>query len=330
MAKKNGAEQRFVGIDIGGTKLHAVVSDGSGRVLGMARKKTRPERGFEGVMARAAAVGQLACVKAHVRPCDISAIGVGAPSPILADGTAVNAPNLGWQNEPLVTTLAEHFRQPIFAANDCDAGTFGEFTFGAARGARTAVGLFMGTGLGGGMVIDGALVRGQNQMAAEIGHMKVVVDGRRCGCGQLGCLEAYASKTGMLKRIACAVHCEGRETLLHELCEGDFSSIRSSVLAKAYGQGDAVAVESLEEAARYLGVGVANMITLLGPDVVVLGGGVFEALGAELIGLVRDTAAAQSFPPGSAKDTRIELAALGDDAVAVGAVALALREVEGA
>lgn len=324
MAKNKKSDQRrFAGIDIGGTKLHAVIADGSGRVLAAARKKTRPERGFAGVMERVAEVAQLACDKAEVRLSELSAVGVGAPSPILPDGTAVNAPNLGWVNEPLVATLKAHLDHPIVAANDCDAGTFGEFTFGAARGARTVVGLFMGTGLGGGIVIDGELICGENNKAAEIGHMKVVVDGRRCGCGQVGCLEAYASKTGMLKRIACAIHCEGRETLLDELCEGDFKSIRSSALAKAYAQGDAVAVESLAEAARYLGVGVANMITLLGPEIVVLGGGVLEALGEQLIGSVRETATAQSFPPGSSKDTRVELAALGDDAVALGAVALA-------
>jgi glucokinase len=162
--------------------------------------------------------------------------------------------------------------------------------------------------------------RGENRLAAELGHMVVHANGRVCGCGHRGCLEAYASKTGMGSRLAKEVARHKRVTTLSE--EGnDLSNVRSGLLAKAYRGGDRLACEVLDEAAWYLGLGVANVITALGPDRVVLGGGVFEALGPELLEKVRSSAAAHSFPPASFEDTQIVLAGLADDAVALGAVA---------
>lgn len=321
-------ERRYLGIDIGGTKLYAVVTDASGKILATARKKTRPEGGFEGVLERVVEVAQEACATSSTKLSALTSVGVGAPSPIRPDGTAVNAPNLGWRDVPLVPMLAQAFGCPVIAGNDCDVGTYGELIYGAGQGANTLVGLFMGTGLGGGIVVDGRPLCGVNNLAAEVGHMVVVVDGRRCGCGHHGCLEAYASKTGMGRRLACAIHCDGRTSMLTDLCEGDYANIRSGLLARAYAAGDELTVETIHEAARYLGVGVANLITLLGPDKVVLGGGVFEALGDALIDRVRASAEATAFPPGTCADTQIELAALGDDAVALGAVAWARRALD--
>ncbi|MCK5797788.1 MAG: ROK family protein [Deltaproteobacteria bacterium] len=319
-----------VGVDIGGTKLYAVIANADGKILGSGRKKTRPELGFDGVMNRVAEVVTEACDDADISLHTVASIGVGAPSPMRADGTAVSAPNLGWRDAPVGATLARALDRPIITANDCDAGTLGEFVYGAGAGAQILVGLFMGTGLGGGVVIDGRLVRGEDNLAAEIGHMVVHVDGRRCGCGHRGCLEAYASKTAIAKRVTCAVACDGRETLLTDLCNGDYSHLRSGLLAKAYAAKDDLTVESLHEAARYLGVGIANLITLLGPSVVILGGGVMEALGKKLLPRIKRAAAETAFPPGAAKRTKIRLAALGDDAVALGAVAWARQSLANA
>lgn len=317
---------RYAGIDIGGTKLHAVIADADGQIIGRARKKVGKHKDFAAVMERLAAVVDKACRKADVPLASLAAVGIGAPSPILPDGTAVDAPNLGWSHVPLVATAERRLGRPCYAANDCDAGTYGEYRFGAARGARTAVGLFVGTGLGGGIVIDGELVRGDNQQAAEIGHMVVVKDGERCGCGRRGCLEAYASKTGMARRIAHEIRKRGRPSVLVESADDDLSALRSSVLARAYDQGDAVTVEALHEAAEFLGVGIGNLITMLGPSVVLLGGGVFEALGPQLIERACAAAREVAFPASSFDDTTIRLAALGDDAVALGAVAWAARQ----
>jgi len=316
----------YAGIDIGGTKLHAVIATAKGRVLGRARKKVGADTSFDAVMQRLTTVVHKACKHADVSLDGVASVGIGAPSPVLPDGTAVDAPNLGWRSVPLVPRAAALLGRPCFAANDCDAGTYGEYRFGAARGARTAAGLFMGTGLGGGLVLDGQILRGDNQQAAEVGHMVVVKDGERCGCGRRGCLEAYASKTGMLRRLAHEIGDRGRASLLTDSGATDLSQLRSGALARAYAAGDEVTVEVLHEAADFLGVGAGNLITLLGPSVIVLGGGVMEALGDQLLGRVRRGAQAVTFPESSFADTTIRLAELGDDAVALGAVAWAAHQ----
>jgi glucokinase len=321
-----GKRTIYAGIDIGGTKLHAVVATAKGRVIGRARKKVGSDHEFEWVMQRLLGVVQKACRKADVRLDQLAAVGIGAPSPVLPDGTAVHAPNLGWRRVPLVSRAAELLERPCFAANDCDSGTYGEYRYGAARGARTAAGLFMGTGLGGGLVFDGQLLRGDNQQAAEVGHMVVVKDGALCGCGRRGCLEAYASKTGVARRLREQIQARGQPSLLVDGDEVDLSELRSGALARAYRAGDAVARAVLDEAADYLGVGVGNLITLLGPSVIVLGGGVLEALGEELLERICRQAALVAFPESSFADTAIRLAALGDDAVALGAVAWAAHQ----
>lgn len=317
------ADQLFAGIDIGGTKLYTVITDAKGKILGSGRKKSRPERGFDGVMERVAKCLHEALEDADVALEDLAAIGVGAPSPILPDGSAVRAPNMGWENVPLVPTLEKAFGRPVFAENDCNAGTLGEFALGAGQGSKTLVGLFVGTGLGGGIVIDGKLITGENRMAAEVGHMVMVVDGRACGCGHKGCLESYASKTGMGKRFKQEIVNKKRDSVLRKKCDGEYDNVKSKILRDAYLAKDAVTVETVHEMARFLGLGVGNMITLLGPDTVVLGGGVFEALGEELIARVREAAKESAWPPPSWGDTKVKLAALADDAVALGAMVYA-------
>jgi glucokinase len=325
-AKVPASRALIAGVDIGGTKIHCVIARGNGTVLGRARKKTRAELGFKGVMERVKECLLDACEDAGVSLKELRAVGVGAPSAVRADGTAVHAPNMGWRNSPLAKTLSRMVRKSVCAANDCDLGTLGEYAFGAGRGSKSLVGLFAGTGLGGGIVDHGRLLRGENRLAAELGHMVVVVDGRKCGCGRQGCLEAYASKTGMSKGLAERLAASKWKTSLAS--EADLLGLRSSMLAEAYRTGDALVRDVVDEAARYLGIGVANMITILGPDTVVLGGGIFEALGKDLIGIVRATAREHVFPPPSFRDTRIVLSRLGDDVVALGAVAYALSETD--
>jgi glucokinase len=323
-----GAKQKtrkkplVAGIDIGGTKLHVLVARMGGAILGRARLKLKGETGFQPVMKRAAACLAEACHAAGLETEALLAVGVGAPSAVRADGTAVNAPNMGWRNAPVAAKLAALIGRPVVAVNDCDAGTLGEYVFGAGRGSRSLVGLFVGTGLGGGIVLKGELISGENHLAAELGHMIVQVDGRLCGGGHRGCLEAYVSKSGMGRRFL-AEKARVKRSALGRAEDVDLANIRSSVLARAYRERDKLVREVVDEAARYLGVGVANVITCLGPDTVVLGGGVMEALGHEMLPIVRQAAKAHTFPPPSYKDTRIVLSALGDDAVALGAAAYA-------
>lgn len=323
------AEELFAGIDIGGTKIAVVVTDGQGKVLGRGRKKSKPERGFRGVMERVATCVEEACDDANVSLSSVRAAGVGAPSPILPDGTAVAATNMGWKDVPLAKTLAARLDMPVFAENDCNAGTFGEYVLAPKKRTGTLVGLFMGTGLGGGLVMDGRLITGDNLMAAEMGHMTVQVDGRPCGCGKRGCLEAYASKTGMAYAFKEAILLQRRPSVLPKLLEEPgFDNVRSSILKRAWEERDAVVRETLGQAARFLGVAAGNLITLLGPRTIVFGGGVFDALGRELLPLVRKAAAEHAFPRESFGSTSLELTVLGDDTVALGAMAYARARLE--
>lgn len=314
----------FTGIDIGGTKISVVIADEDGRVLGRSRRKSKPERGFEGVMERVTETVNEACQDAGVERTALAAAGVGAPSPILPNGVALSAVNMGWSNVPLTKSLRERLGLPTFAENDCNVGTFGEYAFAKRRRKGTLVGLFMGTGLGGGVVSGGAILRGDNSLAGEIGHMTIVPDGRPCGCGKRGCLEAYSSKTGLAYEFKQAIVLERKASVLPALTEeSGLDNVKSSVLRRAWDENDQVTHTALERAARYLGIGAGNLITLFAPTTIVLGGGVMEALGEELLPLVRESAEQHAFPAASFRFTSIELAALGDDAVALGAVAYA-------
>jgi glucokinase len=324
MAKKDG-DRLFGGIDVGGTKILAMVADEKGNVISTSKKKTKGEAGFKSVCERAAAALREAAEIENLTLDHLSAIGIGVPMPVLPDGTTPNASNLpGWKNQPLIRTMEELTYRPCFAENDCNAGTFGEYVFGAGKGTKTLIGLFVGTGLGGGIVFHDRLIVGENHMAAELGHIIVQEGGRICGCGHKGCLEAYASKTGMARRIAWEILIEGRKSLLSQTVpEDNYATVKSSVLQEAYRRGDPVAVDALNELAHYLGIGVAAFITIFGPDLIVIGGGVFEALGKELLPKVKESARQRVFPEASFRDSKITLTQLGDHAVGLGTVAWA-------
>ncbi len=315
------AERYFAGVDIGGTKISVLVTDEKGKILGRTKKKSKAEKGGEQVIERASEMVAVACAEAKITVEQLAAVGVGAPSPILPDGTAVEATNMGWKNFPLTRLLEKQLKRPVFAENDCNVGTYGEHELGGHSSAKTLIGLFVGTGLGGGLIKDGQLIAGENHMAAEIGHMTINVDGRPCGCGKRGCAEAYASKKGMRYGFQQAIMLDRRPSVMTELVvDGNYDGLRSSLLKKAWDQKDEVATEVLSEAARYLGILIGNMVTMLAPNVVVLGGGVMDALGKELLPKIKKSAEEHSFPKASFKDTNIELATLGDDAVALGAM----------
>lgn len=323
MAATTTKHSLLAGVDIGGTKIHTLIVDDQYRILASARKKTKSEGGFRAVMERVVETIDEAAKIAGIPLTALAAIGVGAPSPIREDGVAVHAPNMGWKEVPLVKTLEHLLRVPVVAENDCNVGTLGEFHLGAGKGARSLIGLFVGTGLGGGIVWNGEMIRGENRMAAEVGHMIVQVGGRRCGCGHQGCLEAYVSKTGMGRKFAYEIIHQGRSSILTKLTPNDYSNIKSSILLEAYQKKDPLVVETLHEAMTYLGIGIANLITLLGPERIVLGGGVLEAFGKTFLPLIRKAAEEATHPPASFSDTKILLASLGDDAVALGAAVYA-------
>ena len=319
---KNPPRTHWLGFDLGGTKMMAVVFDGDFRGVASARAKTQGAEGAAEVLERIRSTILEALGKAGLGLSDLAGIGVGCPGPLDLDrGVILHAPNLGWHDVPLKETLEKKFKCPTVIANDVDAGTYGEYRFGAARGARCALGVFPGTGIGGACIYEGRILRGRTGSCMEIGHVRVQAEGRLCGCGQRGCLESVASRLAISAEAAAAVY-RGEAPALRDLAGTDLADIKSGTLAKAIKAGDKAVETIVRNAARQLGSAVASVVNLLAPDVVVLGGGLVEALPEIVLGEVRKAVCGQAMKAFT-KDLKIVAAELGDDATALGAAALA-------
>jgi glucokinase len=313
-----------LGIDLGGTKIMAVVVDRRNTILARAKADTPIATGVDAICARIKDVADQAVAAAGTPWPQIVKVGIAIPASVDPEsGDALHAPALGWRNQPVRPILEALFGQPVTLANDVNCGTLASARAGVAHDCRCVVGYFLGTGLGGGIVIDGHLHTGKKGAAAELGHEIVRVGGRRCGCGKRGCIEAYASKTAFCKRFDKLIHRRHRASILTELTGNDFGQgIKSSVLRKAYLAGDPVTREVLHEGVEMLGVACANMMSVLGPDCIVLGGGVFEALGKELFPVVVKAARKNLFAY-APEDLDMRLTMLSDDAVPLGAALIA-------
>ena len=223
-----------VGVDMGGTKILSAVIDAEGNILGTAKVPTKAEEGTSVVIDRIANCIQKAIDESGVTSDSIQAVGIGAPGPLdPTTGVVIFAPNLGWRDVPLKAELEARVGIPTFVDNDVNVGTLGEHAFGAGKGVQNVVGIFVGTGIGGGIILQGELFHGASKTAGEIGHIIVKAGGPRCGCGTRGCLEALASRTAMTKQFQKAILKKGKKSVLSKLTNGDLSAIRSGVLAKA-------------------------------------------------------------------------------------------------
>ena len=323
MAKDN----YWVGFDLGGTKMMAVVFDNDFKERGRERKKTRAHEGIKTGMERIVRTVEEALTSAGIAKDKLAGIGVGCPAPLdLKEGVITYAPNLGWKDAPLKDSLERAFGCRTVVANDVDAGTYGEYCFGAAKGARCVVGIFPGTGIGGACIYEGKLIVGTNTSCMEIGHLPVMPQGPLCGCGQRGCLEAVASRLAIASAAAAAAY-RGDAPHLFEAAGTDLSNIRSSALADAIKAGDSVIEQIVRQAARWLGRGVAMTVNLLAPDVVVMGGGLVEALPGFYLEEVEETARSLCMNA-YRKSFKIVRAELGDDAAVTGAAALVREAVE--
>ncbi len=311
--------EAYLGIDLGGTQVKtAVVSDG-GRILGRDTRDTPAADGPEavaGVMAESARASlKAAGVKA-------AAAGIGAPGPMdWRTGVVFSPPNLhGWHNVPLSDLMRSRLNLPCFVDNDANLACLGEFTAGAGRGVECMCMLTLGTGVGGGIVVFGKLLRGIDGTAAEIGHMTLQRDGRECGCGAHGCLEAYASVTGLVRTAREAIEAGGK-TSLTWACGGDVGKLTGKMISDAASTGDALSRRAIEETGDWIGVGIASLINLLNPEKVVLGGGMIAA-GELLFEPIRRRALSDAFEV-PAKRAQIVPAQLGEDAGVLGAAAAA-------
>ena len=273
------------------------------------------------------------CIRDAIDEADLSikqvaGVGIGAPGAVdFGAGNVIFAPNLeGWKEVPLKKELEKHLGVPVFVENDANIAVLGVHVAELKGKPRHMVGIFVGTGIGGGLILNGELYSGSNHTAGEIGHMVLDVDGPKCGCGNKGCFEAVASRTAIFQRIKAGVK-DGEKTLLTEMLGDNLEDLRSGDLRKAIRRGDKFVAKIVEQAAEYVGIGAANLVNVLGPDVVVLGGGVIEALADEMMGVITRTIKDHAMP-GTLKGVDVIASKLGDRAGITGAAVLARRQTK--
>lgn len=325
-----GRQRNFwVGFDLGGTKMFATVFDDQFEPMGRERKKTKGHEGAKAGVDRIIGVIRSALEQSKVEPSELSGIGIGCPGAVDLDrGVIEDAANLGWRDVRLRDKLASEFHCPVVVVNDVDAGVYGEYRFGAARDGRCVLGVFPGTGIGGGCVYEGKIIRGRKYSCMEIGHIQVRPHGGRlCGCGRYGCLETEASRLAIAAEAARAAF-RGDAPHLLAAAGTDVSSIRSGALAESIKAGDTSIELIVRRAAEMIGLAVGNVANLLAPDIVVLGGGLVEAMPRWFVE-VADASAREHAMPAFAKGMKTVPARLGDDANVLGAAAWAQSVVTG-
>ncbi len=319
---KQKKRKYWIGFDLGGTKMLAAAFDNKLECLGRKRRKTKAREGAPAGLKRIVQTIEQVCDEAGISTSEILGIGMGIPGLLDLDGGIIlDAPNLGWEQVPVRLELEQTFGCPVVITNDVDAGVFGEYTLGAARNARCVVGIFPGTGIGGGCIYEGNIIRGKRNSCLEIGHIQVLPGGPLCGCGKRGCLEAIASRLAIAAEAAKAVF-RGEAPHLLEIAGPNLLAIRSGALAASIHAGDGAIDRIVREAAQWVGVAAANVINLLAPDIVLLGGGLVEAMPEIFTEAVEETA--RNRVMASYRDTfSVAVAQLGDDATITGAAAWA-------
>jgi glucokinase len=318
-----------VGVDLGGTNIVVGTMRADGTAThGVHTEPTRAQEGADAVIARIVRLVE-ASVAATRRETGaareaVRGVGIGSPGPLDRErGVVVVTPNLGWRDVPLRDRVAAATGLPATLDNDANCATAGEWWIGAARGGRHVVGMTIGTGIGGGLILDGRLYHGASDVAGEIGHMTIDQTGRRCGCGNYGCLEAYASGPAIAQRAREALLDDGH-SLLPALVDGDLDRISAATVYEAAGRGDALAIEVVRDTARFLGTGIANLLNIFNPDVVVIAGGVTQA-GDALFAPLRAEVRRRAFRP-AVEACRIVPGALPGTAGVAGAVATFLQQ----
>lgn len=318
-------DRYIVGLDLGGTSIKVgVVPFSGGTVLGMRTLPTEPERGAKAVVDRMVSMARDAVEDARREaslPGDaVVGVGIGSPGPLdRSTGTVLDTPNLGWRNFPLRDLVSNELGLAAELDNDGNAAALGEYWLGAGREVRHLLAVTLGTGIGGGLVVDGEIYHGASDVAGEIGHMTIDATGRKCSCGNYGCLEAYASGPAIAARAVEGLR-SGSASVLPEMVDGDLSEVTAETVYQAIVAGDVYAREVMRETAKLLGTGMANLINVLNPEMVVVSGGVTRA-GDYLFEPLRAEVRRRAFRV-AADRCRIVGCELGDLAGVVGAAAI--------
>lgn len=307
-------------LDIGGTKILGVIFNENDEIIYRLKKRTKKDGDDAGNIEQVIiSVVDEMLKEAGLKKKDINAISAGAPGVIDSEtGIVLFSPNLPWRNYNIRSAIEKKFGVKFYIGNDVNVGVLGEYKYGAAKGYNNVVGLFVGTGMGGGLILDGKLYTGTGFKGAELGHMVLDTEGPLCGCGQRGCLEAFSSKKGMSAYIQHQV-ARGRESELGDKIENGV--FRSKYLKKALKNKDAVATEAVNRACHYLAVASGSLINIFSPDLIVYGGGVIEACGDTFLSKISKEIDKYAMP--SIRPTvELKCAGLGDDSILYGALSM--------
>ncbi len=312
-----------IGVDLGGTKIYTALAAGDGKILTETKLPTEAEKGQEHVVGRIIETIEYVQNAAAVPPGTVRALALGAPGPLdTKKGIIHFAPNLRWHNVPIAQILEERMSLPVSLDNDANLAALGEHVFGAGRGVANMVYITVSTGVGGGLILDGKLYRGSADGAGEIGHMMVSPGGPLCSCGNRGCLEAVASGTAIAREAKDLVARGGGQKIL-TAAEGDPGKISAAEVAAAAAGGDPEAIFIITKAAHFIGIGIANILNLLNPSLVVLGGGVMKI--GELLWKGITLKVESRTMEAARRAVRLVPAELGGRSGVMGAIALALQ-----
>jgi len=309
----------YAGIDIGGTNIKFGLVDEDGLVVHRQQRPTMADKGPKVLMHLVTNIAEELLLHAAEEDHQVKWLGVGSPGAVDAEtGKVIGpCPNIdGWQGTEIGSVLGERLNMPVHVDNDANVVALAESRFGAAVGSRSIVCVTVGTGIGGGIVIDGSLWRGSSHSAAELGHMSICYDGVRCSCGRAGCIEAYCSCDAIIKRARSKLK-KTPTPVFDSLLDGDLDKLTIKKLFKAIKKHDSVARETLDETAKYLGTGLAGVVNLLNPQTVVIGGGMADGGGGFVDAVAREIKE-RAFAS-AVQDLRVVKASLGNDAGFIGA-----------
>ena len=312
----------YLGIDLGGTNIAVGIVNDNFEIIAKHSQPTQTETA-EQVAAAMAAAAREALNKAGLTLEDVPYIGVGSPGAVNQEtGLIEFANNLPFNNTPMVQMLSERLDgKKVIIENDANAAAYGEYMAGALKGAKNAIAITLGTGVGGGIIINGEIYSGSNFSGGELGHTTIVVDGRPCTCGRHGCWETYASATGLIKTTREHMENAPKDSALWTIVEGDISKVNGRTAFDAMRQGDPIGEEIVNEYIHYLSEGIVNMVNIFQPDILCIGGGISNER-ETLMAPVRNFVSRQQYAMNASKKTVICRAELGNDAGIIGAALL--------
>lgn len=311
----------YLGIDLGGTNIAAAVVDENYKIVGEGKVKTNCPRPAEEIADSMYEAGMMAVKNAGLELNDIAEVGVGAPGSVNPKtGMICYSNNLGFFNTPLGPMLEERFGREVFLENDANAAAFGELMAGAGKGCKQFIAITLGTGVGGGVILNDSILSGFNNAGGELGHIVIVKDGEPCSCGRNGCWEAYASATGLIRQTKDAMK-NNKSSKMWELVDGNIEKVSGRTAFDGMRAGDETAKQVVSKYCDYVACGLTDIINIFQPEVVCIGGGISKE-GETLVAPIREYVKRERYSKNTEKQTVITTAKLGNDAGIIGAAFL--------